>query len=92
VLQHYRLLGRLKSQLKAFRSPLFRTYLGEGALMAFLRGEPGVGEVLAAFNNSSGALSLPLPAGQWRDVVAGQLYQGQVRLAGLGWRYLERVR
>ena len=92
VLQHYRLLGRLKNQLKAFQSPLFRTYRGEGALVAFLRGEPGVGEVLAAFNNSSGALSLPLPAGQWRDVVAGQLYQGQVRLAGLGWRYLERVR
>ncbi len=92
VLQHYRLLGRLKGQLKAFQSPLFRTYWGEGALMAFLRGEPGVGEVLAAFNNSSEEALLPLPAGQWRDVVAGQLYQGQVRLAGLGWRYLERVR
>ena len=92
VLQHYRLLGRLKGQLKAFQSPLFRTYLGEGALVAFLRGEPGVGEVLAAFNNSSEEALLPLPAGQWRDVVAGQLYQGQVRLAGLGWRYLERVR
>ena len=92
VLQHYRLLGRLKNQLKAFQSPLFRTYRGEGALVAFLRGEPGVGEVLAAFNNSSEEALLPLPAGQWRDVVAGQLYQGQVRLAGLGWRYLERVR
>ncbi|MDT7920824.1 MAG: alpha-amylase family glycosyl hydrolase [Meiothermus sp.] len=92
VLQHYRLLGRLKGQLKAFQSPLFRTYRGEGALMAFLRGEPGVGEVLAAFNNSSEALSLPLPAGQWRDAVEGRVYQRQVRLPGLGWRYLERVR
>ncbi|AWR85445.1 alpha amylase catalytic region [Meiothermus taiwanensis WR-220] len=92
VLQHYRLLGRLKGQLKAFQSPLFRTHLGEGPLMAFLRGEGGPGEVLAAFNNGLEAAPLPLPPGQWRDAVEGRVYQGQVLLAGLGWRYLERVR
>ncbi|MCS7058550.1 MAG: alpha-amylase family glycosyl hydrolase [Meiothermus sp.] len=91
VLQHYRLLGRLKVGLQAFRSPLFRSYLGEGPLLAFLRGEPGVGEVLAAFNNASASLRLPLPPGRWRDAVEGRVYQGQVALAGMGWRYLERV-
>ncbi|MCS7068732.1 MAG: alpha-amylase family glycosyl hydrolase [Meiothermus sp.] len=92
VLEHYRLLGRLKGQLKAFRSPLFRTYQGEGSLLAFLRGEPGVGEVLAAFNNGTERVNLRLPAGQWRDAVEGRAYQAQVELPGLGWRYLERVR
>jgi len=92
VLEHYRLLGRLKSQIKAFQSPLFRTYLGEGTRLAFLRGEPGLGEVLAAFNNGLEAAPLPLPPGQWRDAVEGRVYQEQVLLAGLGWRYLERVR
>lgn len=92
VLRHYVLLGRLRSKLSAFGSPVFRTYLGEGSLMAFLRGEPGVGEVLAAFNNSSERMNLRLPEGQWRDLVESRTYQADVELAGLGWRYLERVR
>lgn len=91
VLEHYRSLGRLKGQLKAFQSPLFRTYLGEGTRLAFLRGEPGPGEVLAAFNSGLEAAPLPLPPGRWRDVVEGRVYQGQVLLAGLGWRYLEHT-
>lgn len=92
TLRHFQLLGGLRGQLAAFKSPVFRTYLGDGPLMAFLRGEPGVGEVLAAFNNGLEAAPLPLPPGQWRDAVEGRVYQGQVLLAGLGWRYLERVR
>ncbi|WP_299428845.1 alpha-amylase family glycosyl hydrolase [uncultured Meiothermus sp.] len=92
VLRHYQLLGRLRSQTAAFRTPVFRTYLGEGPLMAFLRGESGPGEVLAAFNNSPDPAVLRLPEGQWRDLVEGRVYQAQVGLVGLGWRYLQRVR
>ncbi len=91
TLAHFQLLGRLRGQLAALKSPVFRTYLGEGPLLAFLRGEPGVGELLAAFNNSLETLSLPLPEGRWRDVVEGRVYQGKLSLASLGWRYLERV-
>lgn len=92
TLSHFQLLGRLRRQLTAFRSPVFRTYFGDSALLAFLRGEEGPGEVLAAFNNTTGSVALPLPEGRWRDVVEGQVYQGQVGLGALGWRYLEHLR
>ncbi len=91
VLRHYQLLGRLRNQMAVFQSPVFRTYLGEGPLMAFFLGEPGPGELLAAFNNSTESTTLPLPTGRWRDLVEDRTFQGQVGLAGLGWRYLERV-
>jgi len=91
TLRHFQLLGRLRNQVAALRSPVWRTYLGEGPLLAFLRGEPGPGELLAVFNNSLEAARLPLPTGRWRDVVEGRIYQAQLSLAGLGWRYLQRV-
>ncbi len=90
VLTAFQQLGKLRLETKAFRSSVFRTYKGEGSVLAFLRGEPGVGEVLAVFNNGEAA-TLELPDGNWRDTVEGRVYRGKVEVGGLGWRYLEHI-
>jgi glycosidase len=88
VLAHYRLLGTLRQE--GLASSVFRTHLGQGPLMAFYRGEPGPGEVLAVFNSGQ-AGGLELPAGAWRDQVEGRVYRGSVPMGAISWRYLERL-
>ncbi|MDX2006369.1 MAG: alpha-amylase family glycosyl hydrolase [Meiothermus sp.] len=90
VLRHYQLLGKLRKENTALASSLFRTYLGEGPLLAFLRGEAGQGELLAAFNNGLEAASLRLPEGSWRDLADGKVYVGDVNIGAVSWRYLQR--
>ena len=90
VLKHYQLLGKLRKENKAIASSLFRTYLGDGPLLAFLRGEAGQGELLAAFNNSTEITALKLPQGTWRDVAEGKDYSGEVAMTAISWRYLQR--
>lgn len=84
----YREMARLKTSLPAFDTAVWRAYLGEGSLLGFFRGEPGPGEVLALFNNSTEPAAAPLPGGAWQDVQTRRTYREQVPLDALGWRYL----
>ncbi|WP_018467225.1 alpha-amylase family glycosyl hydrolase [Calidithermus timidus] len=88
---HFKQLALLRKELPALSSPIFRTFKGDGPVMAFLRGEPGEGEVLAVFNNSTDPARLELPAGAWRDGLEARTYRGELELAPLGWRYLVRM-
>lgn len=87
---HYRQLGRLKHEVAALWSPVIRLSGSGGGVLAFLRGEPGAGEVLAVFNAGTSARSLTLPAGSWTDAASGQVLTGTADLGAYGWRYLER--
>ncbi|WP_243090058.1 alpha-amylase family glycosyl hydrolase [Thermus neutrinimicus] len=88
TLAFYQGLAQLRRELPALRSAVFRTYLGEGHLLAFLRGEPGEGEVLSAFNSGLEATILPLPPGGWQDPLEGRTYRREVSIPPLGFRYL----
>jgi glycosidase len=83
-------LGELKRTLPALASGTFRSYPDAGAMLAFYRGEPGPGELLATFNNGSGAAAMTLPGGSWVDAVSGESFTGTVSVPGMGWRYLVR--
>ena len=82
-------LYRLKAEEPALRGP-FTTYLAEGGLLSFFRGE-GEGRLLLAFNNQKAPASLPLPQGAWRDLFSGRSFQGQAEVPGLGFLYLKRA-
>ncbi|MBW3554297.1 MAG: alpha-amylase [Gemmatimonadetes bacterium] len=90
MLAHYHLLGGLKASLDASSSPIVRSHTGAGTLLSFYRGEPGPGEMLAAFNNGTTAQALTLPDGSWTDAVSGEVFTGSVSIPELGWRYLRR--
>lgn len=87
---HYAALAALKHDVAALASPVIREYRADGPLLAFFRGEPGVGEVLAAFNNSGAPASLSLPDGIWTDAESGAAVSGSAEVTGYGWRFLER--
>lgn len=82
-------LYRLKAQEPALRGSSFATYLAEGGLLSFFRGE-GEERLLLAFNNQSAPATLPLPQGSWRDLLTGEVFQGQAEVPGLGVRYFKR--
>ncbi len=90
MIGHYAALAGLKHALPALTSPAIREYDATTALLAFFRGEPGSGELLAVFNNGAAGQSLALPDGSWSDVVSGAAASGSVALDGYGWRYLVR--
>ena len=85
---HYARLGNLKAALPALASPLWIAYRGQGSVLAFFRGDPGTGRVLAAFNSGAAPAALELPPGGWTDAVTHTRYRGEVDLPPLGWRYL----
>lgn len=89
-LDHYRTLGTLRSAVPALTHPAWRTYRDAGDLLAFYRGEPGPGEVLAAFNNTGVDAVLALPGGTWTDRTSGGEFETDVSVPALGWRVLER--
>ncbi len=91
TLKHYQNLGKLRKQLAALSSPVFRVYQGKDSVLAFFRGEAGPAEVLAVFNSSQGAATLTLPPGSWRDAANGKTYQGEVLMGAISWRYLVRA-
>jgi glycosidase len=82
-------LYRLKAEEPALKGP-FATYLVEGGLLSFFRGE-GEGRLLLAFNNQKAPASLPLPQGAWRDLFFGQVYEGQAEVKPLGFLYLKKA-
>jgi hypothetical protein len=90
MVAHYAALARLRAQAPALASPVWRAHAAEGSVLAFLRGEPGNGEVLAAFNAGTAAAVVALPAGSWRDVASGEALTGSAPLGARGWRYLQR--
>lgn len=85
---HYALLGRLRETLPALASPLWIADRGQGHVLAFFRGAPGAGRVLAAFNNGAAQAALPLPPGRWMDAVTGRRFVTSAPLPAFGWRYL----
>jgi cyclomaltodextrinase / maltogenic alpha-amylase / neopullulanase len=90
MLAHYTRIARLRRETEALRSPALRMHRGSGPVVSFLRGEPGPGEVLAAFNQAAGPESLPLPAGSWTDLSSGEVLSGSATLPAFGWRWLRR--
>lgn len=91
MVDHYTLLAGLKHGLDALGSPVIRQYTVTGSLLSFFRGEPGVGEVLAVFNQSGSVQTFALPAGAWRDAMpAGAVVTGSVDVPARGWLYLVR--
>jgi glycosidase len=90
MVAHYATLARLRAQLPALASPVWRAHAAEGSVLAFLRGEPGNGEVLAAFNAGTVAGAVALPPGSWRDVASGAVVTGSAPLEARGWRWLVR--
>lgn len=91
ILKHYQNLGKLKKQIAALSSPVFRVYKGQGSVLAFFRGEAGASEVLAVFNSGKDAPKLALPQGTWRDTVDGKVYQNKIPIGAISWRYLVRA-
>ena len=87
---HYRRLAKLKATTPALATSVLREPQGDGPVLAFFRGEPGRGELLALFNNATKPARYVLPTGTWRDAVEGRFYRGAVDLGPLGWRYLVR--
>jgi glycosidase len=83
-------LARRRRSSPALTSPVFRAAVAGGSLLTFLRGEPGEGEVLAAFNNATTPATLSLPEGGWRDLASGAVHRGSAPLDPLGWLWLER--
>jgi cyclomaltodextrinase / maltogenic alpha-amylase / neopullulanase len=90
MVAHYAVLAELREALEALRSPVIRLHHGAGGLLSFFRGEPGAGEVLAAFNSGQTTGSVPLPAGTWFDAVTGASVAANVAVEPLGWRLLRR--
>jgi glycosidase len=88
---HYATLASLKHDLPALASPVIREYDAGSTTLAFYRGEPGSGEVLAVFNNGVAPSAVLLPAGSWTDVVSGDTMTDSADLDGYGWRYLVRA-
>jgi glycosidase len=88
MVAHYQRLAGLKRDVPALASPVIRLHRGEGSVLAWLRGEPGTGEVLAVFNSAATSGSLALPAGTWTDAVSGQSVSGSADVGAFGWRYL----
>ena len=86
---HYEQLGTLKHGIAALEAPAIRLYQASGVL-AFFRGEPGTGEVLAVFNSGASATTLTLPAGSWKDAATNETLTASASLAAYGWRYLVR--
>lgn len=87
---HYVALGQYKAAHDALRSPVIRLHQGAGAVLAWFRGEPGPGEVLAAFNAGASSGSVVLPSGTWTDVASGEPFTGTSTIPARGWRYLRR--
>jgi glycosidase len=87
---YYAGLAELKHTVAALGSPVIRAHEAGAPLLAFYRGEPGPGEVLAVFNNTAGAESLTLPDGSWSDAATGASVSGSAAVAAHGWRYLVR--
>lgn len=85
---HYAALGALKATEPALRSAAFREGQAQGALLAWARGEPGPGELLAVFNAASAPRPVALAAGQWIDIRTGEIFRGSAPLDGFGWRFL----
>jgi glycosidase len=90
MLAHYRELGRLRTRLRAFASPAFRLWSGEGAVVAFLRGETGQEQVLAIFNAGESSAEIDLPTGSWTDAMTREAVTRRASVGSRGWRYLER--
>ena len=87
---HYAQLARMKRDATALRSAPYRAYHAEGALLAWARGEPGEGEVLAVFNAGADRRPLVLPEGRWSDLRTGAIFRDRVAVDALDWRYLRR--
>lgn len=90
MVAHYATLAELKRTLPSLRSPAIRTHASSSSVLAFYRGDPGVDELLAAFNNASTSQSMTLPAGTWTDARSGESFTGSAPLEAFGWRYLQR--
>jgi cyclomaltodextrinase / maltogenic alpha-amylase / neopullulanase len=88
MIEHYRQLARSRAELAALSSPAFRTHHGDRAVVAFFRGEPGPGEVLAIFNAGATGAALELPVGRWTDLASGQAVSGLAQVGPRDWRYL----
>ena len=90
MVAHYRQLAELRAGLGALATPVLRDYAAQGALLAFYRGEPGSGEVIAVFNSGAQAETLLMPQGEWIDAVSGESVLGSVQVDATSWRYLQR--
>lgn len=90
MLAHYRALGQQRRDVAALRAPAIRLRPPEGPVLSWFRGEPGTGEVLAAFNASAAATTIPLPAGTWTDVGSGATVTTEATVPAVGWRLLRR--
>ena len=91
MVAHYTQLAGFKRDLAGLRSSVVRQHAQTAALLSFFRGEPGTGEVLAVFNQSTSAQPFSLPAGSWSDATAGgATVSGSVQVPARGWLYLVR--
>jgi glycosidase len=90
MVAHYRALARWRRALPALASPALRLVRGDASTLAFLRGEPGRGELLALFNAGDDSARVPLPAGAWVDITNGRRAHGATTLDARGWRWLVR--
>ena len=87
---HYTELASLKRSVPALGTAVIREHDSSDAVLSFFRGEPGSGEVLAAFNSGSAQATVTLPDGSWTDAVTGESLSGSASLDGYAWRYLVR--
>jgi cyclomaltodextrinase / maltogenic alpha-amylase / neopullulanase len=62
----------------------------DAPLLAFFRGDAGPGELLVTANGGTAATALPLPPGEWRDVIDGAIHAAVVTVPAGAWRYLMR--
>lgn len=87
---YYTQLAALRAGTPALTTSALRIATTGEHLLAFVRGEPGPGEVLAIFNAGPSPVSYTLPTGRWINLQSQQPTARQVTIPPISHLHLQR--
>jgi glycosidase len=90
--EHYTQLATLRTTTPALTSPSIRLAPATPHVIAWLRGSPGPGEVLALFNAGTTPARYQLPHGIWRNVLTREASTAAISIPPRSHLYLEHLR